>query len=124
MRGIVPAPNRRSRTFARGPVNCRNAAIAQHLPFPDGCGHRAARVIVTRLILFLLASYKRLLSPLLGGRCRFDPSCSDYARVAIARFGALRGGALALWRIARCQPLCRGGADPVPDEFSFRRPAE
>jgi len=74
---------------------------------------------VTRLILALLAAYKRILSPLFGPRCRFDPSCSDYARVAIARFGATRGGMLALWRLARCQPLCDGGSDPVPQAFTF-----
>jgi uncharacterized protein len=76
---------------------------------------------VKQAILFLLAAYKRLLSPLLGARCRFHPSCSDYARVAIARFGAWRGGFLALWRIARCQPLCAGGFDPVPETFTMRR---
>jgi hypothetical protein len=76
---------------------------------------------VTRLILALLATYKRILSPLFGSRCRFDPSCSDYARVAIARFGAARGGVLAMWRLARCQPLCDGGSDPVPQVFTFRR---
>jgi putative membrane protein insertion efficiency factor len=76
---------------------------------------------VTRFILALLAFYKRLLSPLLGSRCRFHPSCSDYARISVARFGAGRGGILALWRIARCQPLCAGGLDPVPDAFTLRR---
>jgi len=49
---------------------------------------------VTRLILALLAIYKRLLSPLLGARCRFEPTCADYARVAVARFGAGPCGAL------------------------------
>jgi len=78
---------------------------------------------MTRLILALLAFYKRLLSPVLGSRCRFHPSCSDYARVAIARFGAFRGGTLALWRLARCHPLCAGGFDPVPDSFTLRRSA-
>jgi len=73
-----------------------------------------------RPTIVLLRCYKRWLSPLLGQRCRFDPSCSDYARVAIARFGLLRGGWLALYRIARCQPLCRGGLDPVPMAFSLR----
>jgi putative component of membrane protein insertase Oxa1/YidC/SpoIIIJ protein YidD len=55
---------------------------------------------VTRLILALLAAYKRILSPLFGSRCRFDPSCSDYARVAIARFGAARGWRCGDWRAA------------------------
>jgi putative membrane protein insertion efficiency factor len=76
---------------------------------------------VKQAILFLLAAYKRLLSPLFGARCRFHPSCSDYARIAVARFGAWRGGFLALWRIARCQPLCAGGFDPVPETFTMRR---
>ena len=76
---------------------------------------------MTRLILALLSIYKRVLSPLFGARCRFDPSCADYARIALARFGAARGSVLALWRIARCQPLARGGIDPVPQTFTFRR---
>lgn len=74
---------------------------------------------MTRLILFLLACYKRLLSPLLGQRCRFHPSCSMYARVAVARFGPWRGGILALWRLLRCQPFCEGGNDPVPEYFTL-----
>jgi putative membrane protein insertion efficiency factor len=69
----------------------------------------------------LLAAYKRVLSPLLGARCRFAPSCSDYARIAVVRFGTARGGTLALWRLARCHPLCAGGHDPVPLHFTFRR---
>lgn len=81
-----------------------------------------SRLTVTRLILALLAFYKRMLSPLLGSRCRFEPSCADYARVAVARFGAARGGALAFARLARCHPLCAGGFDPVPDTFTLRRP--
>jgi putative membrane protein insertion efficiency factor len=81
---------------------------------------RAAH-IVSRILLALLAAYKRWLSPLLGARCRFHPSCSDYARDAVERFGAARGGVLALWRILRCQPLCRGGFDPVPSTFTLRR---
>ncbi|MFK2903640.1 membrane protein insertion efficiency factor YidD [Dyella ginsengisoli] len=76
---------------------------------------------MTRFLLLLLRLYKRWLSPLLGQRCRFYPSCSDYARIAVARFGPLRGGALTLWRLARCQPLCSGGEDPVPDRVVFRR---
>ena len=78
---------------------------------------------MSRLIIALLALYKRTLSPLLGSRCRFDPSCADYARIAVARFGAARGGALAFWRLARCHPLCRGGPDPVPETFTFVRRA-
>ena len=67
----------------------------------------------------LLRGYKKWLSPLLGQNCRFHPSCSDYARIALARFGSTRGLWLATWRVARCQPLCRGGIDPVPETFRF-----
>lgn len=76
---------------------------------------------MTRLLLFLIALYKRLLSPLFGGQCRFHPTCSTYAQVAIARFGPARGALMAVWRILRCQPFCAGGFDPVPERFVLRR---
>jgi len=65
-------------------------------------------------LLALLGGYQRILSPLLPACCRFYPSCSEYARQAIERHGAGRGLWLAASRLARCQPLCRGGIDPVP----------
>lgn len=61
--------------------------------------------------------YQRAISPLLGQRCRFHPTCSAYAAEAIARHGPVRGAWLALARVARCQPLARGGMDPVPVPF-------
>jgi len=67
-----------------------------------------------RLLLWLLAGYRRWLSPALGNACRFEPSCSRYAAGAIRRHGALRGSLLALRRIARCHPFHSGGFDPVP----------
>lgn len=70
--------------------------------------------VIDRVLIALLKGYKRAISPLLGPRCRFHPSCSTYAMQAIARFGALRGGWLAVKRIARCHPLNPGGNDPVP----------
>lgn len=76
---------------------------------------------MTRILLALISAYQRLLSPLLGSRCRFDPTCSDYARTAVARFGPARGGLLAVWRIARCQPFSEGGFDEVPQTFTLRR---
>jgi putative membrane protein insertion efficiency factor len=54
------------------------------------------------------------LSPLVGGHCRFWPSCSAYAEEAIRKHGARRGARLALGRLLRCQPFVRGGIDPVP----------
>lgn len=70
--------------------------------------------VLDRLLIAILRIYKRWISPLLGPRCRFHPTCSEYAVQAIARFGALRGSWLALRRILRCHPLHPGGHDPVP----------
>jgi putative membrane protein insertion efficiency factor len=73
---------------------------------------------MTRMLLALLAAYRRLLSPALHaispGGCKFIPSCSEYAEVAIATHGPLWGSALAAWRLLRCHPFTRGGFDPVP----------
>ncbi|MEO9079672.1 MAG: membrane protein insertion efficiency factor YidD [Rhodanobacter sp.] len=77
--------------------------------------------MLTRLILWILRLYKRWISPLLGKRCRFYPTCSDYARTAVIRFGPWRGSLLTGWRLLRCQPLCDGGEDPVPEHFHYPR---
>jgi hypothetical protein len=73
---------------------------------------------MTRLLLATLAFYRRWLSPALHaltpGGCRYLPTCSEYATVAIATHGPLRGLALALGRLLRCHPFARGGLDPVP----------
>lgn len=73
------------------------------------------------LIILALQGYKRLISPLLGQRCRFYPSCSSYTMEAVDRFGSLRGGWLGVRRICRCHPLHPGGPDPVPDTWTFWR---
>ena len=67
-----------------------------------------------RLLLGLIGFYKRWLSPLLPAACRFEPTCSVYASESIERFGSLRGGLMALKRLARCHPFHPGGFDPVP----------
>jgi len=74
--------------------------------------------MMTRILLALLGFYRRWLSPamhsLSPGGCRFQPTCSEYAAVAIATHGPLRGSALALGRLLRCHPFSRGGLDQVP----------
>ena len=70
--------------------------------------------ILARIAALPLRFYRRYLSPLKPPMCRFSPTCSAYAIEAISRHGLWRGGGLALWRIARCHPLCKGGYDPVP----------
>ena|ERR1700681_295456 len=65
------------------------------------------------LALWVLRLYKRWISPAFPPSCRFVPTCSEYAMEAIERYGALRGGALAAWRILRCHPFAKGGLDPV-----------
>ena len=74
--------------------------------------------LVAALLLGLIALYQRVLSPLLGPKCRFHPTCSSYAAEAIVQYGPLFGTVRALGRIVRCHPLSDGGYDPVP----VRRP--
>jgi putative membrane protein insertion efficiency factor len=65
------------------------------------------------LVLDLLGIYKAVVSPLLPPACRFEPTCSEYAREAVEKYGAIRGTWMGLKRILRCQPFCKGGHDPV-----------
>jgi putative membrane protein insertion efficiency factor len=69
---------------------------------------------VARALTALLSFYKSAISPWLPRACRYEPTCSVYAREAIERHGAWRGGGLALRRLLRCHPLKPGGFDPVP----------
>ncbi len=73
-----------------------------------------------KIALLIIKIYRFLLSPLFPPCCRFHPTCSQYTEEAISRFGVLRGGLLALWRLLRCHPLHPGGYDPVPQKFTFR----
>jgi uncharacterized protein len=73
-----------------------------------------------RLAVLPIRLYQWLLSPLLGQRCKYYPSCSEYAAQAVGRFGILRGLVLAGWRLLRCNPLSHGGFDPVEDQRLFK----
>jgi putative membrane protein insertion efficiency factor len=66
------------------------------------------------IVLSLLRGYKKALSPLLGQHCRFFPSCSDYTREAIVKYGLAKGLYLGTKRLLKCHPLHPGGVDPVP----------
>ena len=66
------------------------------------------------VVIGLLNAYRRWISPLLPPACRFQPTCSEYARQAVTHHGVWRGALLTVWRLLRCQPFSRGGFDPVP----------
>ncbi|MGI4780062.1 MAG: membrane protein insertion efficiency factor YidD [Janthinobacterium lividum] len=70
--------------------------------------------MIARLLVGLVKGYRLLLSPWLGQSCRFEPTCSAYAIEALQTHGAAVGSCLTVCRIARCQPWCDGGHDPVP----------
>jgi putative membrane protein insertion efficiency factor len=70
-------------------------------------------------MLFLLRGYKKIISPLLPPACRFYPTCSEYMADAITGHGVIKGLWLGAYRLLRCNPLCKGGYDPVPEKFVF-----
>src|SRR5690606_8587683 len=72
-------------------------------------------VTMRRLLLLLIRGYQYLISPLMAPHCRYYPSCSAFAIQAVERYGALRGSALAIRRLLRCNPWSAGGFDPVPE---------
>jgi putative membrane protein insertion efficiency factor len=74
---------------------------------------------VSRALTAPVRLYQRLISPLIAPRCRYYPSCSTYAVDAIRTYGVLRGLVLAAWRLLRCNPLSRGGFDPVESQTLF-----
>ena len=72
--------------------------------------------MIKRLLMGLVKAYRLFISPAMGASCRFEPSCSTYALQALEQHGAATGSYLTLRRLARCQPWCEGGHDPVPAE--------
>ena len=79
--------------------------------------------LLRRLAVLPIVAYRRFLSPVIPNRCKYHPSCSAYAAEAIREVGVVRGGLLALWRLARCNPWSHGGHDPVAAQRLFSRPA-
>ncbi|MEM7054534.1 MAG: membrane protein insertion efficiency factor YidD [Pseudomonadota bacterium] len=77
-----------------------------------------------RVLIRLIHLYRKLLSPLVGQQCRFEPTCSRYTEQAIELYGPWRGCWLGFKRILRCHPLCKGGDDPVPGNEDATQPLE
>jgi uncharacterized protein len=86
-------------------------------------GTSRTATVPARLLMVPIAGYRRFVSPLLPPRCRFAPSCSEYALTAVSEHGAARGLWLAVKRIARCHPFHPGGYDPVPVRVHPAKPA-
>ena len=76
--------------------------------------------LVRRLAILPIRLYQLVVSPALGPRCKYEPSCSRYAVEAVRRYGVLRGVVLAGWRLLRCNPWSHGGHDPVEAQRVFR----
>jgi putative membrane protein insertion efficiency factor len=92
----------------------RANAIADQDP-PLGSISRTWRNVPRLVVLVIIRAYQLTISRLLPvNTCRFYPSCSHYGFQAIAKYGLIRGGGLAIWRVLRCQPFNPGGYDPVP----------
>ncbi|MCX7553710.1 membrane protein insertion efficiency factor YidD [Marinicella sp. S1101] len=77
--------------------------------------------MIRSIFISILRGYQYLISPMLGNRCRFYPSCSEYMIQAVRRFGVFKGVYLGLKRLSRCQPMCEGGVDPVPEEYPGKK---
>lgn len=86
----------------------------------SGPSRRGQRIVIA-LLIAPIKSYQWVISPLLGQRCRFWPSCSQYAIDALRLHGPLKGGWLTIKRLARCHPFCKGGIDPVPERDKHKR---
>ena len=72
------------------------------------------RIMIKKILIYLIKAYQRFVSPFLGSNCRFHPTCSDYSKEAIDKYGIVAGAWLSLKRISKCHPLGGSGLDPVP----------
>ena len=72
--------------------------------------------MMSKFLIGLIKFYRKCISPLKLPCCRFTPTCSQYAIEAITIHGAFKGTILAIWRVLRCNPFCKGGYDPVPEK--------
>ena len=77
---------------------------------------------ISSFLALMIRGYQKFLSPLLGPRCRYYPTCSNYALQAVHTHGALKGTLLGTWRVLRCNPWSKGGVDHIPEKGSWRAP--
>ena len=82
------------------------------MKFLIGILHNVSRALAWILVLPILF-YQKFITPYTPPSCRFTPTCSEYSRQAILKYGPIKGLGLAIWRILRCNPFCKGGYDPV-----------
>ncbi len=87
--------------------------IRNCVPFLKNLYHQSMELL-KKIFLLLIRFYQVGISPLIGPRCRFQPTCSQYAIIAINRYGVVRGTYLAVRRLLKCHPFHKGGYDPVP----------
>ncbi len=81
----------------------------------------AFNYMIVNVFVFFVRVYQRFISPLLGPKCRFTPTCSQYAIIALRRFGLIKGGWLTVKRVLKCHPLHEGGEDFVPPKIKTNR---
>lgn len=118
MSGTGNPSRERSASGAREPQT--SADVPQHDESPNS-GQRRRRGLLSRMLIGLVRGYQMIVSPWFAPRCRYYPSCSQYAIDAMGKHGVIKGTALATWRLLRCNPWSLGGVDHVPEHFGARR---
>ncbi len=76
--------------------------------------------ILVKIFLLPIKGYQKFISPLLGSNCIYEPSCSEYVKIALIKHGIIKGSILGIARLLRCSRFYMGGPDPVPEKFSFK----